>query len=137
MVHPFSAFCSKGLVHGVVAVGLAMGAQTLHAQNYPAPYGAPRAADPVGQTMADLQRIAHANGVYSNRERQRYDNALRHLGEFRDRLRRRQFDKGKLDQAIEDVQNIVDNNRLDRRAKNVLWRDLGALRGLRANYGRR
>jgi hypothetical protein len=87
--------------------------------------------------MDDLQRVARANGAYSKRERERYDNALRHLSEFQDRLRQRQFDKGKLDQAIGDVQNIVDNNRLDRRAKNVLWRDLGALRTMRARYDHR
>jgi len=138
MMHPFGAFCRKGLVQGAIALALVMGVQTLHAQGYPAQYGArvPHAG-PVEQTMSDLQRIAHANGVYSNRERERYDNALRHLAQFQDRLRRRQFDKDKLDQAIEDVQNIVDNNRLDRRAKNLLWRDLGALRTMRARYDHR
>jgi hypothetical protein len=117
-----------------------MGAQTMHAQGYPPPpYGsrAPYGGGAVERTMSDLQGIARANGAYSSRERQRYDNALRHLGEFQDRLRRRQFDKDKLDQAIGDVQNIVDNNRLDRRAKNVLWRDLGALRTMRARYDHR
>lgn len=138
MTHPFAEFCRKGLVHGAIALGLVMGVQTLHAQGYPPQYGArvPHAG-PVEQTMSDLQRIARANGVYSNRERERYDNALRHLAQFQDRLRARQFDKGKLDQAIEDVQNIVDNNRLDRRAKNLLWRDLGALRTMRARYDHR
>ncbi len=132
--------CSRSLAQGAIALGLVMGAQAMHAQGYPPPpYGAqaPYGGSPVDQTMSDLQGIARANGAYSNRDRQRYDNALRHLGEFQDRLRRRQFDKDKLDQAISDVQNIVDNNRLDRRAKNVLWRDLGALRNMRARYDHR
>lgn len=123
----------KGLVYGAVALGLAMGSQTLHAQYRQAPYGEAHAG-PVEQTMEHLERVAHSNGVYSNRERARYDNALRHLGEFQDRLRRHNFDKGKLDQAIEDVQNVVDHNPMDRRAKEVLWHDLGALRSLRARY---
>lgn len=136
----FRVFCSKGLTYGAIALGLVMGTPTMHAQGYhPPPYGAgaPYGGGPVERTIDDLQGIARANGAYSNRERQRYDNALRHLSEFQDRLRRRQFDKDKLDQAIEDVQNIVDNNRLDRRAKNVLWRDLGALRTMRARYDHR
>lgn len=136
----FRMFCSRSVAYGAIALGLVMGAPTMHAQGYPPPpYGAraPYGGGPVEQTINDLQGIARANGVYSNRERQRYDNALRHLSEFQDRLRRRRFDKDKLDQAIEDVQNIVDNNRLDRRAKNVLWRDLGALRTMRARYDHR
>lgn len=136
----FRKFCSKSVAYGAIALGLVMGSPTIHAQGYPPPpYGAraPYGGGPVDRTIDDLQSIARSNGVYSNRERQRYDNALRHLGEFQDRLRRRRFDKDKLDQAIEDVQNIVDNNRLDRRAKNVLWRDLGALRTMRARYDHR
>lgn len=126
---------SKGILRGAVALGLAMGTQTVYAQYAPRPRAEFRAS-PVEQTIADLEGIARANGAYSRRERDRYDNALRHLHQFQDRLRRRDFDKGKLDQAIEDVQNVVDHNRIDRRAKDVLWRDLSALREFRARYDR-
>lgn len=125
----------KGILRGAVALGLAMGMQTAYAQYAPRPHAEFRVS-PVEQTIDHLERIARSNGVYSRRERDRYDNALRHLHQFQDRLRRRDFDKGKLDQAIEDVQNVVDHNRMDRRAKDVLWRDLGALRELRARYDR-
>jgi len=124
----------KGLVYGAVALGLAMGSQTLQAQYRQAPYGQEARSGPVEQTIEHLERVAQSNGVYSKRERARYDNALRHLGEFQARLQRRNFDKDKLDQAIEDVQNVVDHNPMDRRAKEVLWHDLGALRSLRARY---
>ena len=128
-----NGFVRKGLVHGAVAMGLALGCQVLHAQGYPSRYGEAHAG-PVEETMEHLERVAQNNGVYSRRERARYDNALRHLGEFQDRLQRRGFDKEKLDQAIEDVQNVVDHNPMDRRAKDVLWHDLGALRSMRVRY---
>ncbi len=125
--------CSKGFLYGTVAFGLALGSQTLYAQEYPAPYGEAQAG-PVEQTMDHLERVAQNNGVYSHRERARYDNALRHLGEFQDHLQRQNFDKGKLNQAIEDLQNVVDHNPMDRRAKDLLWHDLGTLRSMRARY---
>lgn len=125
--------CRKGLVCGAVAAGLSLGSQALYAQGYPGRYEEAHAG-PVEQTIEHLEAVAHNNGVYSNRERARYDNALRHLGEFQAQLSRRHFDKDKLDQAIGDVQNVVDHNPMDRRAREVLWHDLGALRSMRARY---
>jgi hypothetical protein len=84
--------------------------------------------------MEHIESVARVNGAYSHRERERYDNALRHLGQFQERMRRGYFDKDKLDQAIGDVQNLVDRNPMDGRARDILWRDLGALRSLRARY---
>jgi hypothetical protein len=126
---------SKRLLQGALALGLVMSAQTLNAQyyQYPRPYG-DRRIGPVEATMEHIESVARVNGAYSHRERERYDNALRHLGQFQERMRRGYFDKDKLDQAIGDVQNLVDRNPMDGRARDILWRDLGALRSLRARY---
>jgi hypothetical protein len=131
-IHWVKRIAVKSLLQATVVLGLALTVQTLHAQ-YPRPYGE-RRFGPVEATIQHVDAIARANGVYSHRERERYDNALRPLGEFQERVRRGDFDKGKLDQAIEDVQNLVDHNPMDGRARSVLWRDLGALRSLRARY---
>ncbi|HSU32471.1 MAG TPA: hypothetical protein VLJ11_14660 [Bryobacteraceae bacterium] len=122
----------KSCLQAALVLGLAMSVQTLHAQ-YPRPYGE-RRVGPVEVTIQHIEAIARVNGVYSHRERERYDNALRHLGQFEERARRGDFDKGKLDQAIGDVQNLVDHNPMDGRARDILWRDLGALRSLRERY---
>ena len=113
-------------------LGLTMTAPLLHAQDrggYEERY-----AGPVERTIEDVQAVAEHNRAYSGRERERYDNALRHLSQFQESMRGRDFDKDKLDEAIEDVQNVVDHNPLDGRARNVLRRDLGALRSLRSRY---
>lgn len=95
-----------------------------------------RADSPVDRTIHDLERIAQSGGRYNSRhERSRFDNAIRHLSEFDNRYDRGHFDKGKLDDAIGDVQNVVDHNPLNERGRRILWDDLSALRGFRANRG--
>jgi hypothetical protein len=100
-------------------------------------YERPRRADfPVDRTIHDLERLAQRSGRYnSGHERSRFDNAIRHLSEFDNRYDRGHFDKGKLDDAIGDVQNVVDHNPLDERGRRILWDDLSALRSFRANRG--
>lgn len=131
-INGLNRIAGKSLLQATVALGLALSVQTLYAQ-YPRSYEE-RRIGPVEATIEHIQAIGRFNGAYSHRERERYDNALRHLGEFDERARRGYFDKGKLDQAIGDVQNLVDHNPMDGRARDVLWRDLGALRSLRARY---
>jgi hypothetical protein len=91
---------------------------------------------PVDMTVRHLESLANRTGRFtSGRERSRYDNAIRHLSQFQDRYYRGDFDKGRLDEAISDVQNVVDHNPLDGRARNMLWNDLNQLRGFRASRG--
>ena len=71
-----------------------------------------------------------------DRERDRYENARKHLADFDQGLSRRQFDKGRLDTAIDDVKNVVDGNPLNPEAKQELARDLADLRGLRERFDR-
>jgi hypothetical protein len=123
-------------LRGVMALSLlSVGAMVLPAQDWR--YEHRRRADtPVDRTIHDLQRLAQRAGPYnSGRERSRVDNAIRHLSEFDSRYDRGHFDKGKLDDAIGDVQHVVDHNPLDERARRILWDDVSSLRAFRANRG--
>ena len=105
-------------------------AQSTHAQGYR--YD-PEHRRPLEATIHDLEEIAERN-TYSGKERERYDNALRHVSQFAERLHEGRFDKDKLDDAIGDVQNVIDHNRMGERARRVLLRDVAELRRLRENY---
>jgi hypothetical protein len=97
------------------------------------PYARARAL--VGRVLHDLERAQRMAPV-AGRQRERYENAQRHLSQFDDRLSRGDFDKDKLDEAIDDVKNVVKNNVLPPRARNDLRDDLEQLRGMRAARGR-
>ena len=118
------------LFGAVVAAGATAGAQKILAQDY---RYEPEHRRPLDATMHDLQEIEERN-TYSGKERERYDNALRHVSQFADRLQDGHFDKDKLDEAIGDVQHVIDNNRMGERAKRALLRDVAELRRLRENY---
>jgi hypothetical protein len=127
-------------ITGAFALALLVGGSTAaQAQGYrPYSYGPPssRMGSPVDVTTQHLEMLAHRNGSFDSwRERQRYDNAIRHLSDFQSRLYRGYFDKGKLDQAIGDVQNVVNHNALDERGRRILWTDLNNLRTFRAARG--
>src|SRR5688572_26392068 len=55
----------------------------------------------------NLRRAASESRGLSSREHDRYNNAFRHLSEFESRYAQGKWDNGKLDQAIEDVNNVV------------------------------
>ena len=78
------------------------------------------------------ERTTRARG----RERDRYENARKHLADFDQGLSRRQFDKGRLDTAIDDLKNVVNGNPLRPDAQQELSRDLAELRELRERFDR-
>src|SRR5690349_11962549 len=88
----------------------------------------------VQRVQQDLRHAARINRD-DDKERDRYDNAMKHLSDFDKDLSRNKFDKGKLDDAIEDVKNVVDHNTLDPRGRDLLSQDLRDLRSLRQNRG--
>lgn len=89
---------------------------------------------PVETTIHDLEEI-HAHHPFGGRQRERYDNAIRHLQQFGDRLHEGgSFDKDKLDQAIGDVQNVIDHNQMGPEARERLTHDVGELRRLRQRW---
>ena len=71
----------------------------------------------------------------NDKERERYHNAQHHLSEFDRRLSEGKFDKDTLDQAIDDVKNVVENNTLSPEHRDQLSRDLTELRELRRTRG--
>ena len=88
----------------------------------------------IGQTQSDLRRAGQlARG--SRKERERIQNAARHLSEFDRKMSRGRFDKDVLDTAIDDVNNVVKNNTLSPNDRDVLNRDLQELRDMRARRG--
>jgi hypothetical protein len=94
-----------------------------------------RARDMVGRVLRDLERAERATRA-EGRERERFQNAQRHLSEFDARLSQGDFDKDKLDVAIDDVKNVVRHNTLPPRGRDNLSDDLRDLRQLRAVRGR-
>ena len=89
-----------------------------------------RARDLVARVQNDLERAA--NFVQNNeKERERYHNVQHKLSEFDRKLRQDHFDKGNLDDAIEDLKNVVKRNTLESHDRDVLARDLADLRVLR------
>jgi hypothetical protein len=115
----------------------------------PPPYGYPQAQpnqagyypdwdrgqtyrSPADQAIRHLERIASYESRWaSGHERERLDHAMRHLSEFEERYERGHFDRGRLDDAIADVQHVVDHNPLDSNARRVLVDDLARLRAFR------
>lgn len=89
----------------------------------------------VARVQDDLMRVERATRP-RGREHDRYENARNHLADFDRGLSRGQFDKGRLDTAIDDVKNVVDGNPMSPDAKQELSRDLADLRGLRERFDR-
>ena len=81
--------------------------------------------------------IQHSEGYTRSKgkDRDRADNALRHLSEFDSAFQRGKFDKDKLDQAIDDVKNLADNNPMGPEDRRLLLEDLRRLREFRAHRG--
>src|ERR1700736_1701868 len=88
------------------------------------------ARDLVAKVQADLQRAADFTRN-NEKERERYHNVQKNLSEFDRELRKGKFEKGKLDDAIEDLKNVVKENTLESHDRDELARDLSDLRTLR------
>ncbi len=123
------------LINGLSAtagvVGMGAFASPAMAQGYR--YN-PEHRRPVEAAMHDLEEIG-SHAPSDRHQRERYDNAIRHLHEFGDRLHEGGFfDKGKLDQSIGDIQSIIDHNPMGRMAHDRLLRDVSDLRLLRQHF---
>ena len=89
-----------------------------------------RARNLVAHVQEDLERAAEFTRK-NEKERERYHNVQHHLSEFDRELREGKFDKGKLDEAIDDLKNVVKNNTLESHDRDSLAQDLSDLRTLR------
>jgi len=88
----------------------------------------------VNRVSENLRRAEHFTPP-NGKEKERYFNAQHHLSQFDKELARGRFDKDKLDQAIDDVKNVVDNNTLSPEHRDALSQDLRDLREMRRNRG--
>jgi hypothetical protein len=91
------------------------------------------ARDLVQRTQADLQRARDLR-PRNEKERERIENALKHLSDFDRHLSKDKFDKDRLNEAIDDLKNVVDHNTLEPRDRDALNADLGELRLLRSSH---
>jgi len=129
------AFLSAGLLASVM---LFSASAQVYRQNDPYYNGRPAYREnrpDVLQMVENDLRNAAVHSSFSNKEARRYDNALRHLSEFQARLSRGSFDRGSLDRAIDDLNNVVRHNPLDYREREMLIGDLNRLREFRATRG--
>ena len=113
-----------------VATLLVMTVSVMYSQR--GPYGAARGL--VYHVQNDLRRAERFTRP-NEKEKERYFNAQHHLSQFDRKLNQGRFDKDKLDEAIDDVKNVVENNTLYPENRDVLTRGLGELRELRRTRG--
>jgi len=118
------AIISRRISIAAAALLLSGAGWTLQAQNVD------RARDLVNRVQDDLRR-AEDFTRNNEKERARYENVQHHLSEFDRELRRDHFDKGKLDDSIDNLKDVVRNNTLESRDRDELARDLSDLRTLR------
>ena len=85
----------------------------------------------IDRTQDDLRRAGDFER-HNGKEISRYENAEKHLSDFDRELTKDHFDKGKLDNAIGDVKDVVKHNTLDPESRDALRRDLSDLKILRA-----
>jgi hypothetical protein len=85
----------------------------------------------VDQTQTDL-RHAQEFERHHGKEVARYDNVQKHLSDFDRDFVRGHFDRGKLDNAIDDLKNVVEHNTLEAGDRDALISDLRNLRIIRA-----
>ena len=89
-----------------------------------------RARDLVARVQDDLRRAADFTAT-KEKERDRYRDVQRKLSEFDRELTKGHFDKGKLDDAIDELKEVVKNNTLESHDRDALASDLADLRTLR------
>ena len=88
----------------------------------------------IGRTLGDLRRAGRF--AHGGREHERIENARRHLSDFDRALSHGYYDRGRFDEAIDDLHNVVRNNYLPPREHDILNDDLQQLRDLRARERR-
>src|SRR5438128_1058113 len=84
------------------------------------PYGVARGpVDRVQRNLRRAERFSHPR----DKEQERFYNAQRHLSQLDRNLSRNKFDKDKLDEAIDDVKNVVEHNPLSPDERDTLSQD--------------
>ncbi|HZS09098.1 MAG TPA: hypothetical protein VFD58_29965 [Blastocatellia bacterium] len=96
-----------------------------------------QARDLVSRVQQDLRHAADFIQRSKDKDgRERFENAQKHLSEFDRALSKGKFDKDKLDEAIDDLKNVVEHNTLAGEDRDALTQDVRDLRQLRSDRGR-
>ncbi len=90
----------------------------------------------IDRTQQDIQMSAESQHG-NHDQRQRNQDAQKHLSDFDRHLTKGHFDKDELDHVIGDVQGILDHNTLMANSRNALLQDVTQLREARAHYDSR
>ncbi len=85
------------------------------------------------QRVQDDLHTLHPTG---HKDRDRVNDALKHLSDLDRKFTKDQFRKGPLSDAIANVQGILDHNTLEARERDMLNTDIHNLRELRLYKGR-
>jgi hypothetical protein len=85
------------------------------------------------QRVQDDLRTLHPNG---HKDRDRINDALKHLSDLDRKFTKDQFSKGPLSDAIGDLQGILDHNTLETHERDMLNADVHDLRELRLYKGK-
>jgi hypothetical protein len=93
-----------------------------------------RGGDLVSRVVSDLDR-ARSYARVDHHERGHFDNARRDLLVFQDHYARGKFDKDRLDGAIDNIHHLIDSDQVNPRDRQMLSRDINALRDYRASRG--
>ena len=83
----------------------------------------------------DLHSIQPA-GPHQGKDRERIQDALKHLSDLDRHLTRDKFSKGSIGDAIDNVQGILNHNTLETRERDMLNADVHDLRELKLYKGR-
>ena len=92
-----------------------------------------QAREVIARTMEDLRHIDRRDSS-SGDDRERYEKAMRSLSDFDRSVSEGHFDKGKLDEAIEQVDRVMHSKMLDPRERDRVTDDLRDLRRLREEW---
>ena len=99
-------------------------------------YGYGGNQDPlIERVLANLDRAAE-NARLDRHERKHFEEASRQLEQFEDRRMQGKFDKGKIHEAIEELDHLVKADRVSWRDREILARDREDLRQLSSSRGR-
>lgn len=94
-----------------------------------------RGATPVDRALVNLDRAARNARWIDSHERKHFERATRELLRFRQRWHEGRFDKGRLDEAIENIEDLAQARQLHPMDRRMLASDLYALREFRARAG--
>lgn len=91
---------------------------------------------PVGRALSDLTMVARrAYNSVDRHERNHFDRAQSELRKFEDRARQGRFDRGALDKAIDNMDDLARAHQLHPQDRNIIGRNVAMLRDLRNRGG--